>query len=559
MKNNMPEKKYNLFFSQSKLSNYSRIEKPAVIFTPSSDRWNDFSLRTRFLYEVIEESENAPSVDGHIFLAFVDEKESDEGSANAVETRFSKGKAKLLAATHFPEFYTLQPSMESYRKFVKELGQKKAEKLLLSVSDLVAIGRRDPRPNWYRDALASKQFKLSFMRNAETFFAFQNAGSILGGLENESLEIISKALRLEFQLPTFKNPHVFEFGFEHDADFPKRIAVVIGKNGVGKSQALAHFAKALLYKKQYLTDDKGERPLISRLLAISSPGETGGTFPRPRKSQRISYRRISLGEKTRGDHQFGFGNVLVKLARSEETIKGRSRWDLFARAIGAVAQLDEIVIPLKDQKRSHAEMNVQNVAPIAEFRQGNEMRRLERWGDIDLDSDVYRLIDGNIFPLSSGQLTFIHLAAQICLNVENGTMVLLDEPEIHLHPNYISGFVSLLDRLLRESGSFSILSTHSTYFVREVVRSQVFVLRESEDRQIEVVKPRLKTLGADIGQISQFVFEDALFGGMLNRIRKKLRDNPSVGSELLERLKGELSSEAFMNLRREILDARDRV
>ena len=60
--------------------------------------------------------------------------------------------------------------------------------------------------------------------------------------------------------------------------------------------------------------------------------------------------------------------------------------------------------------------------------------------------------------------------------------------------------------------------------MREVPRSQVIVLRQDVNNLIEWVTPRLKTLGADIGEISQFVFGDELFG----RLRIQSRAVPDV-------------------------------
>ncbi|MHC5791870.1 AAA family ATPase, partial [Streptococcus pyogenes] len=77
------------------------------------------------------------------------------------------------------------------------------------------------------------------------------------------------------------------------------------------------------------------------------------------------------------------------------------------------------------------------------------------------------------YPLSSGQLSFFKFALLACLHIENGSFVLLDEPETHLHPSMISDFITLLDNILERTGSYALIATHSTYFVREVAREQV--------------------------------------------------------------------------------------
>ena len=136
-------------------------------------------------------------------------------------------------------------------------------------------------------------------------------------------------------------------------------------------------------------------------------------------------------------------------------------------------------------------------------------------------------------------------------------MLLCDEPETHLHPNFISDFVSLLDQLLVDTGSFAILATHSAYLVREVPSSQVIILEQQSPGIIEAVQPRLKTLGADIGAISSFVFGDTAFGDdsfgrLLARIRAEVQQTGQDASTLLKALQDELPAEAVMYLRRSL-------
>lgn len=397
----------------------------------------------------------------------------------------------------------------------------------------------------------SNQFNFSFMRNSDTYFALKNAESLLGGLAAENLGGISKQLHLTFKLSTFQNRHEIDFQFEHDGTLPKRIAVLIGKNGVGKSQALAHIVESLLKGDQSeLQDPINRRPLINRLLAVSGPGETITTFPTPPPfSERIKYRRIFLSRRLRGNTELGLGDVLVELSRSEESIKARGRWGFFCEAIRSIVPPEQLYVRVKKAEEDTPEW-LKEPFPLSELQEGDARRRLERWGAVHPQEDVCRYINGKIVPLSSGQLTFVRFAIQACLYIENGTLILCDEPETHLHPNYISDFVRLMDKLLEETGSFAILATHSAYFVREVTRSQVIVLRESGQHMIEVAPVRLKTLGADVGAISAFVFEEEPYGCLVAELGRRLAAEGKRGVEVLKSIEQELPAETVMHLRR---------
>lgn len=143
--------------------------------------------------------------------------------------------------------------------------------------------------------------------------------------------------------------------------------------------------------------------------------------------------------------------------------------------------------------------------PPDRLPQGAEQRVLERFASIDVKKEPTRVVAGEGYPLSSGEISFLKFAAQLSLHIENGSL-LLDEPETHLHPNFISRFVSLLDGLLEATGSAAIIATHSAYFVREVFREQVTVFSVDNDNMVRVQRPKLRAFGADVGAISYFVF-----------------------------------------------------
>ncbi|MEI7731386.1 MAG: DUF4062 domain-containing protein [Verrucomicrobiota bacterium] len=543
------EPEYHIVFVHAPAS-VPYLQKPAIVLAPASEPPNEFGQRTLFRYQIM--LHDVPPIEGHLHLGFVDEGEDFRSPADAVEHLLGQmNSGEMLKASDVPEFYTLQPDMESYRKLIGALDGSRARGLLASINDLVVAGRTQPPPNWLNEAMNSNQFNFSFMRNSETFFALRNAESLLGGLAAEELAGISNQLHLSFKLPTFQTNHEIDFRFENDGPLPKRIAVVIGKNGVGKSQSLAHIVESLLHDdRDGLRDPVNGRPVINRLLAVSSPGETYTTFPPPpRFPRRIKYRQIFLSRRQWGNNELGLGRVLVELSRSEESIRAKGRWSFFCEAIRPIIPPELLYVRVKKANVNTPEW-LKEPFPLSELQEGNGRRRLERWSAVDLQADVCRYIDGKHVPLSSGQLTFIRFAIQACLYIENGTLILCDEPETHLHPNFISDFVRLLDKLLEETGSVAILATHSAYFVREVTRSQVIVLRQVADNQIEAVTPRLKTLGADIGEISHFVFEDAYFGSLLAQVRAHLVAKPGQAPKVMKLLEEEVSTEALMSLQR---------
>lgn len=88
---------------------------------------------------------------------------------------------------------------------------------------------------------------MGFLRSSESYFAWSNAGPILKGLRTEKIGQISDSFNIHFQLAGRPNAHDLRYSFSvNEKVLPRRFAIVIGKNGVGKSQALGQIADAAL-------------------------------------------------------------------------------------------------------------------------------------------------------------------------------------------------------------------------------------------------------------------------------------------------------------------------
>tara|TARA_R110000737_G_scaffold352273_1_gene397586 strand:+ start:23024 stop:24649 length:1626 start_codon:yes stop_codon:yes gene_type:complete len=438
-------------------------------------------------------------------------------------------------------FFTLLPSMQDYRNIIRKSGIEFAELFFLSINDLVYY--KLSQSNWFEEALSSKVFKQKFMRKSESFFAFHNAENLLSGLEDEDISGVSKNLLLKFKLDGFNNEHEINLCYESDSLIPKRINILIGKNGVGKSQALTKFCRLALR----MTDEEGllqdtdqslDRPMINRMIAIGTPGETRYTFPGERvKQQKLFYRRLNFTRSTKSKLSRGIAETLIQLGRNRDSVKEKSRWDFFWDAIFTSLPVKDIVFETKSN----------DVEVISKFGALDDSpSSMEFIDKFDRNAEPKFYVDNKLHPLSSGQLTFFKFALQCSLYIENGSFVLMDEPETHLHPNMITDFVGMLDSLLEATGSQALIATHSAYFVREVSREQVHIFRVDKDDNIQISPPRLRTFGADIDSISQFIFEEDIDSKLTDKIYENVKHLTFEHVE--ETLNKELSLSALMDL-----------
>jgi predicted ATPase len=516
-------------------------DKTVIYIYPSKDGWNDFSYKTFFKMIVFEK--NAQTFHCDFRLAFLDQKNKP---SKVIESTLNG--SDYTVASNLPLFFTMQIDMKNYRKVITHFKQKSIS-FLSHINDLVATKQIRPNPEWYERAIESDEFNLSFVRNADGYFAFINADSILNGLEHERIDSISKELNLQFQLPAFANKHKFSFKFLEDDLLEDRIAILIGKNGVGKSQTLNRVVSSLLQADtDTLNDEQSDRIKINKVVGIAAPGETKYTFPAPLDDAKIPYKRLLLGRSDTQASNEALGSILVQIARGEEYIAGSDRWTILQNSLKGIIELERVALPTRKSFRGTAEYD--NYVLLKHiYHSGGEEKTLRACQRVDPNSNPIYFSESGPVPLSSGQLTFIGIAASICLHIENGTLLLLDEPEIHLHPNMITKLVELLNQFLKTTGSLAIIATHSVYFVREVPRTQVFIIRETASKVIEVQNPRLKTIGAEIGAISNYIFADEGSGSLLERIYESINKLPiELKKPRLLSLEPELPSEAITHL-----------
>ena len=77
--------------------------------------------------------------------------------------------------------------------------------------------------------------------------------------------------------------------------------------------------------------------------------------------------------------------------------------------------------------------------------------------------------------VSSGQLHLLSLITYIYANIHFATLLIIDEPEVHLHPHTVVEFMRILASILMRFKSYAIIATHSPLIVREVISSNVQV------------------------------------------------------------------------------------
>jgi len=538
------EERYEVFFEASG-SPLREMPPGTIVISPKETTWNNFGFMVEISIGVRSFTKGGdvrPYLEGSAMLGVLDDRDPKGGDVRTWMDA-APGSSGRISVNELPPFFTMQVGMGEYRNLVRVLSVEEAKKVLTALNDVVAAEEFGEGAHWLKRAMSTRVFQLAFVRTSEAYYAWKNAAPVLRGLEFEEIHRASDTLKIEFQLDGRPGPHLLDFKFETgDEVLPKRFAVMIGKNGVGKSQALAHIVSAAVSRGKGLRDAHGERARINRLLAFSSSSAAASAFPGDRRKRpQTWYKRFLLNSPGSGRNRQTSSDLIEQLARSKEYLAGSKRYDLFIGALRAIEGWQSLAVRMRKG----------NGRPVLldALLDGGERELLNRFAAIDKRAEVVRCVGRKTYPLSSGELSFLRFAAQAGLYIENGSLLLFDEPETHLHPNFISRFVAILDSLLETTGSIAIIATHSAYFVREAFEDQVLVLRTLPDGTPDAQQPTLKTFGANVGAISYFVFGEDEPSRLARDVERKIFAQSGSWEEVFEKYKDELSLEVLGDIR----------
>ena len=172
-------------------------------------------------------------------------------------------------------------------------------------------------------------------------------------------------------------------------------------------------------------------------------------------------------------------------------------------------------------------------------------------GNVDLDA-VFKAMSQITLPSQLKQLQILeanynpyrsHFSLQ-SLPIPQASLILTYLPETAKTGQQTGEFIHQLNLKCQETGSVAIAFTYSPYALREVIRTRILVLNTKYNHPL---KPRLRTLGADLGSIDTFVIacSDDQMGATLGAYA-------ASKTPISPELEKELSSEGYMMLRREL-------
>ncbi|MFE4457669.1 AAA family ATPase [Nocardia tengchongensis] len=267
---------------------------------------------------------------------------------------------------------------------------------------------------------------------------------------------------------------------------PTNIQVLIGRNGVGKSTYLNNLATSLVRGHDNLdTDDDltAVRSQLSNVVSVSFSAFDAFepiTVPRDR-TRGLTYHYVGL--KKIGARNDDRGNIKDHRALSAEMTRSAKACLIGAR-----------------RARWSAALALLESDPI--FAEAGLSELIGSGTDIE---EILRLLPKMFRRFSSGHKIVVLTVTRLVETVEEKSLVLLDEPEAHLHPPLLSAFVRTLSALLTDRNGVAVIATHSPVVLQEVPRSCVWRLHRSGS-EVTVERLRMETFAENVGTLTDEIF-----------------------------------------------------
>lgn len=421
------------------------------------DAWDDFGWKCRFLATLHR------SKDESVDLGAVRIAVRDKG--------FRGGDLPELLEKLPANAASLGESIAYYRR-IGELPDTLRRKYLSAVRDIVAKPKRRER------ITSEKLWDDCFMREASSRHALKRGGVYVGGAHEE---IEPPVFRFEMKLKGAAGPHVIDFDFSTHDGLPNRTVLLIGRNGTGKTRALSSLAGTVM-PPQVFTDETRKKmpkaeidppPDLSRVITISY--NAFDEFPLPSEPARAP-RLGGVSYRSRASYKY------CGLRTPEGTINADEVGRMLGEALQPVAEsgredvLQRVLSTLLDPARAESLSS----------------------GDEEVREEAVR-------ALSAGQRLVAAIFSNIIGFIEEGSLLLIDEPETNLHPGLLTTFIAALNQTLREFDSYAVVATHSPILLQQIPSRYVRVFTRDNTDRPRISTPDFESFGEDLGELTRRV------------------------------------------------------
>ncbi|MDU5335738.1 AAA family ATPase [Enterococcus sp.] len=281
-----------------------------------------------------------------------------------------------------------------------------------------------------------------------------------------------------------------DFKVNHDVLPPSNIHTIIGRNGVGKSHVLNKMINSILSNgRDFTFDTSYEDNFFSNILSVNYSTFENKEIFKNNSDRNKGQKYYHLSTKSESINKYNYFNS------KEEQIVPEGMDALF---------IESLISCFSKKPRRWSEcIKILYSDPI--FKSLNILDLYNKYA-FDANFNDFLRVTHNLFKkLSSGHKIVILTLTKLVELSEEKTLIIMDEPEMHLHPPLLGSFIRCLSYLLIDVNGVAILATHSPIILQETPVDCVYKLSRDGDFH-KAERPSIETFGENIGILTSEVF-----------------------------------------------------
>ena len=393
------------------------------------------------------------------------------------------------------EFCSLGQDERYYRNIKSRFGDS-YESVFMALNDAAVFPQID-------DAFRNTKYYSCLIRENEAERLIREAQLILQGRN------VADRYRFKYRFhPIYaENDVEFEFNFRDKTRLlPRRIYAVIGRNGVGKTLFVSQLPLDLSNKDSDAFSPA--KPILSKVISIAN--STFDNFKKAENTAKLNYFHFGLTKSVGGGQiPKTKDDFTAELLAATKKIRLYGRIDHLKKVLNKIVfteAIDELFVTVSKNDREVLDIDTSKI---------NKLLR----------------------TMSSGESTMLYLFMCLEADIRYDSLILLDEPETHLHPDAIAELLNALDDMLEEYQSCCVMVTHSPLLIRELTSDCVYVM-ERDDKTVILRKPGVETIGSGLNTIT-----DDIFGSRSVQRNYKKRISELARDYSYEEIKASLESD----------------
>lgn len=468
-------------------SNYQGAQN---VFYLVTDNWDDFDFKTTFKLVYCDKNRNKIEIG----IVKIGKKGMEE----------SNGRTEI--PIEFPslpiDFFSVGNDEEYYEK-LNRLGSDIRKNVLVSLND-IAFNKEIFNLNFNEKVL-----QTSLLRSVSTYTVLNQFHRMSqGGARLTDYRFI-------YKYPVINNvnnqsPEI-EFTVDPKASLPTNIHVIIGKNGVGKSYLLKNIVEATKKSESEkvgsidILREKNHFELWSNYLESQDPFERNSLDNLTEIGNYVFANVIYVSFSAFDMHPVQSNSMDDKIQHYYITVESSqsNNWleDQLIKFIDSLKLIFASDLKLRMWTKSIKILNYDNYFKDL-LLSPSEIEELR----IDIFESTDSQKTKEMFTnLSSGYKIILLSISRIISVVVEKSLVILDEPELHLHPPLLSAYIRILSNILIQSNGVAIIATHSPIVLQEVPASCVWIIHRNGDL-VTANRTDIETFGTNISTLTREVF-----------------------------------------------------